>query len=33
MIGILKDNAGVALVTLLVVWAARQTSFAYVDGY
>lgn len=30
---IIKANMGVMAITLLVVWAARQTSYAYVDGY
>lgn len=30
---LVKSNAGVMLATLLVVWAARQTGYFYVDGY
>lgn len=30
---IVKENMGVMLVTLFVVWASRQTNYAYVDGY
>ena len=30
---LIQDNAGVMLATLLMVWAVRQTGYAYVDGY
>ena len=30
---VIKDNVGVMLVTLVVVWAVRQTGSLYIDGY
>lgn len=30
---LIKDNAGVMLATLFIVWATRQTGYLYIDGY